>query len=48
MQLLQNGTYLIYRHGWMWWMVINTLEVAVCLIIYFFAKVLVSLWPHLR
>jgi len=48
MQLLQKGTHLINGHGWMWWMVVNTLEVAVCLIIYFFAKVLISLRPHLR
>lgn len=32
----------------MWWMVIYSLEIAVCFIIYLFTEVLIGLWPHLR
>ena len=41
-------THLINRHGWMWWVIIYSLEIAVCFIIYLFTKVLICLWPHLR
>jgi hypothetical protein len=46
--LVTKAAYLIYRHGGVWWVVIDALEVAVGFIIDLLTKVLVSLWPHLR
>lgn len=41
-------TYFINRHRWVRWVVVDALEITVCLIIYLLAKVLVCLGPHLR
>lgn len=41
-------TYFINRHRWVRWVVVDALEITVCLIIYLLAKVLICLRPHLR
>ena len=45
---INMGTYFIHGHGRVRWVVVDALEVTVCLIVYLFAKVLVCLGPHLR
>ncbi len=41
-------TYFIHRHSWVRWVVVDALEITVCLVVYLLTKVLVCLRPHLR
>lgn len=41
-------TYFIHRHSWVRWVVVDALEITVCLVVYLLTKVLVRLGPHLR
>lgn len=42
------STYFIHRHSWVRWVVVDALEITVCLVIDLLTKVLVCLGPHLR
>lgn len=43
-----STTYLIHRHSWMRWMVVDALKITVCFVVYLLTKVLVCLGPDLR
>ena len=47
-EFLQHLQHLVNTDSGIWWMIVNPLEVRICLIFHLFCKWLVHTWPHLR